>query len=154
VRGIPGKRPLNRIGVCAGLIVVLALPASALAATSTSRYRGLVAGGGVVRLKAVVSDGAIVQVDGLRWRRLGIRCQQGEFHLRGGFAGESFPVSDARFRATGAAGGSFVSHARMVGSFRKHGKRVAGTLRVRGDLDAHHTNCRSGTQRWWARRTG
>ena len=146
-----GARPVNRIFVYVGLIVVLALAASADAAT-THRYRGPIAGGGTLRLKAEVSGGAIVKVRGIAWRRLAIHCHQGNFRFRGGFEREAFPVEGSAFHARGASGGQYVSHARVSGSFRKHGRRVAGTLRVRGALDAHHTGCHSGRRRWWAHR--
>lgn len=149
---IRGGKPPRRISVlCAAATLAVAI-AGIAGAASTGRYRGPVVGGGSLHLKAVVSGGEITAVKGLGWRRVSIRCQQGRFRFRGGFGGESFPVDRSRFRARGAAGSAYVSHARVAGSFRQHGRRAAGTLRVRGDLDAHHTNCRSGRRHWRARR--
>jgi hypothetical protein len=148
----PGAQPVKRISLlCATLLAVLGLAGMAGAA-STERYRGFVARGGGLHFKAVIADGEITAVKGLGWRRVSIRCDQGRFRFRGGFGGQGFPVTGATFHARGSSGGGHVSHAHLSGSFRKHGRRAAGTLRIRGDLDAHHTRCDSGPKRWRAHR--
>ncbi len=138
-----------------GAFVVASLVVVAIASgAGTQRYRGAVAGGGAVHFRAEVTNGQIVQVRGLGWRRVEISCQQGKFPFRGGFEGETFTVEAGAFHAHGNAGGAYLSHARVVGHFKKHGQRAAGTIRIHGDLDAHHTNCDSGLERWWAHRSG
>jgi hypothetical protein len=133
------------------VIVVLALSATALGAGSNT-YRGKIAGNGVMRFRAHVTKGAIVDVTALAWKRLVIDCKQGKFEFRGGFKHRRFAVEGSEFHGSGSGGGAYVSHARVTGSFRKHGARTGGTVRVHGDLDAHHTNCDSGVKRWSARR--
>jgi hypothetical protein len=138
-----------------GLVVAATLAAAALAVAAVTRsYEGTVAGGGAIHFRAEVTNGQFVTVKGLDWRRVPINCQQGKFPFRGGFAGDTFPVDAGTFHAHGKAGGTYVSYAKVVGQFRKHGQRAGGTLRVHGDLDAHHTNCDSGLRRWWAKRVG
>jgi hypothetical protein len=147
-----GMKPVKRISLCAGLIVCLGFAATTSAA-STHRYRGVVAGGGVIHFRVELSDGRFVTVKRIGWQRVPIRCDQGRFPFRGGFGPEAFTVNDSRFRAWGTGGsGAYESHAKVVGSFRKHGRRAAGTLRIRGDLDAHHTGCDSHARDWWAHR--
>ena len=151
VAGALTTKSVKRILLGAFAVASVAVVAIASGA-STLGYRGAVAGGGVVHFRAEVTNGQIVQVRGLGWRRVEINCQQGKFPFRGGFEGETFTVEAGAFHAHGNAGRVYVSHAKVVGHFKKHGQRAAGTIRIRGDLDAHHTNCDSGLERWWARR--
>jgi hypothetical protein len=135
------------------MIVALALSATALGA-GTQGYRGRIAGGGQLHFTVRVSDGGIVKVTGFGWKHLAISCDQGKFGFRGGFKHRSFTVEGGDFHGSGSGGGAYVSHARIAGSFHKHGARAGGAVRVHGDLDAHHTNCDSGLKRWWAHRSG
>jgi hypothetical protein len=144
---------VKRIILCAGLIAVSALAATAMAATSRP-YRGQVKAGGIIRFRADMSGGQIVDVKGLAWHGVAIRCDQGRFRFRGGFAGQTFPVNGGTFRAHGSAGSAHVSYARVVGTFRAHGARATGTLRIHGSLDAQHTNCDSHAKAWSAHRVG
>ncbi|MGH2924974.1 MAG: hypothetical protein ACRDK1_03285 [Solirubrobacterales bacterium] len=132
-------------------IVLSALSATALGA-GASTYRGKIAGDGVMHFRAHVAKGAIVDVTALGWKRLMIDCKEGKFAFRGGFKHRRFAVEGSEFHGSGSGGGAYVSHARVTGSFRKHGARVSGTVRVHGDLDSHHTNCDSGVKRWSAHR--
>jgi hypothetical protein len=143
---------MRRLLACIGVSVALAAAPTVLGA-GTPRYHGRIAGDAAIRFKAVVRHGEIVKVRGILWRRLPIHCNQGRFRFRGDFDGDAFPVNDSEFRASGTGGGTtYVSHARVVGRFTKHGRRAHGTVRVRGGLDAHHTDCHSGIRRWWAHR--
>jgi hypothetical protein len=135
------------------VIVVIALAATALGAAPDA-YRGKIAGDGRVHFRARVSDGTVIQVAGLGWSRLAIKCNQGRFAFRGGFKHRVFTVEGSKFHGSGRGGGTYVSHARVTGRFRKQGARVAGTVRVHGALDAHHTGCDSGVKRWRAHRKG
>jgi hypothetical protein len=136
-----------------GVVAIGTLALATFAAAAVTRgYQGTVGGGGAIHFRAVVTNGQIVEVKALGWRRVPIACQQGKFPFRGGFVGETFPVEAGAFRAHGDAGTTYVSRAKVVGHFRRQGQRAAGTLRIHGDLDAHHTNCDSGLRRWWAKR--
>ena len=144
---------MRRKSVWVVVIVVGALAATALGASSDT-YQGKIAGDGRLHFRARVSDGTIVRVGGLGWRRLAISCNQGRFAFRGGFKHRVFAVEGSKFHGSGRGGSAYVSHARVTGRFRKHGARAAGTVRVHGDLDAQHTGCDSGVKRWWAHRQG
>jgi hypothetical protein len=153
VAGAPTTKSVKCILLGAFVVASLAVVAIASGAT-TQGYRGAVAGGGAIHFRAEVMNGQIDEVRALGWRHVEINCRQGKFPFRGGFEGETFAVEAGVFHARGNAGNAYVSHAKVVGHFRKHGQRAAGTIRIRGDLDAHHTNCDSGRERWWARRAG
>ncbi len=142
---------MGRKSVWVVLILVMALAATALAA-GPEAYKGRIAGDGRLHFRTRVSDGTIVGVAGLGWRRLAISCDQGRFAFRGGFKNRVFAVEGSKFHGSGRGGGAYVSHARVTGRFRKHGARAAGTVRVHGDLDAQHTGCDSGLKRWRAHR--
>jgi hypothetical protein len=142
---------MRRLLACVGVSVALVAAPTVLGA-GTPRYHGRIAGDAAIRFKTVVSRGEIVKVRGILWRHLPIHCSQGRFRFRGDFDGDAFSVSDSEFRASGTGGTTYVSHARVVGHFTKHGRRAHGTVWVRGGLDANHTDCHSGTRRWWAHR--
>jgi hypothetical protein len=144
---------MRRKSVWVVVIVVGALAATALGAGSDA-YQGKIAGDGRLHFRARVSDGAIVRVAGLGWKRLAISCDQGRFAFRGGFKNRVFAVEGSSFHGSGRSGGTFVSHARVTGRFRGQGARATGTVRVHGDLDAQHTGCDSGVKRWWVHRQG
>jgi hypothetical protein len=151
VAGTPATKSVKRILL--GVLVVACLTVVAIASGATTRgYHGTVGSGGTIHFRAEVANGQILEVRGFGWRRVQITCRQGKFPFRGGFGGDTFAVEAGGFDAHGDAGTTYKSHAKLVGHFRKHGQRAAGTLRIRGDLDAHHTNCDSGLKRWWAKR--
>ena len=95
----------------------------------TRGYRGAVAGGGAVHFGAEVTNGQIVQVRGLGWRRVEISCQQGKFPFRGGFEGEAFTVEAGTFHAHGNAGGALRVAREGHRALQEHGQRAAGTIR-------------------------
>ena len=152
VAGTLARTSVKR-SLIAGVVVATLAVAAIASGAATQGYRGTVGGGGAIHFRAEVTNGEIVEVRDLGWRRIEVDCQQGRFPFRGGSEGETFAVEAGAFHARGNAGRAYVSHAKVVGHFRKHGQRAAGTIRIRGDLDAHHTNCDSGLDRWWAKRT-
>jgi hypothetical protein len=149
---VAGAPATTSVRILIGVVVVVCLAVAAIASGAATRgYRGMVAGGGSIHFRAGVADGHIVEIRGLGWRHVRITCRQGKFPFRGGFEGETFPVEAGAFHAHGKAGHAYVSHAKVDGHFKARGQRAEGTLRIHGDLDAHHTNCDSGRRHWWAR---
>ena len=142
--------------ICAGLVVVLAFPATSAAWTRS--FHGTARPGGTVEFEAKLRRGKPVRVKGpphhpgFGWEGLPIDCETGglPWDRAWGHLPFSIEVKGRRFQARGSNGNAI---ANLRGRFRRHGTRARGILRVHGDfprMDA--LGCDTGTMRWFARR--
>lgn len=141
---------MKRIVIGAGLIVVLAFAAVAVA--GIRHYHGTVDEGGIVRFKTKVRDGETVKVKRFVFNRVPMECDDGASTV--GNVGTPPPKmrvnEEHRFR------GKFASahgrkHLRIRGRLRDDDQNANGTLRVTGDFGGAATNCDTGRVHWRAK---
>jgi len=147
---------VKRLLVCAGLLAALVFPAATAAGTRS--FHGTVDRDGTVAFRAKIKEGKPVKVRGspnlrgFAWGSVPIECDSGSLP-RGEVSGHfrfSIKVKNRRFHARGSDG---YTTARVRGKFRKHGRKVRGTLRLKGRFPRFDAwGCDTGRAHWHAHR--
>ena len=141
---------MKRVAIGAGLIVMLAFAAAALA--SIRHYHGHTEGGGKIRFVTKVRDGETTKVRRFVFTRVPMRCDDGASTV--GDAGS--PPPPMRVNDEHRFHGKFTSpsgrkHFSIRGRLRDHGQKARGILRVNGDFGGGATNCHTGKTHWRAK---
>ena len=135
--------------ICVAALLVVCLPASALA--GTKQFNGNFNGGGTIKFKAHLRNGTPTKISVLRWKHLPMDCAVGgTAPYNGGFG---FPVTVARrhFNTRGQTPDGNI-RSKFEGRFVKHGKQAKGYLKIDGSFpDNGFSGCHSGKARFKAK---
>ncbi len=122
---------MRRIGICAGLVLVMVFPATALA--EQIKLKGEIVGVPTsgVRITITKDDGAIGKISKLSFNRVPLTCSDGSAASVSGSALQAFEVRGKNFtRRTSIAGpGIQNGFFRVSGKFRRGGKTAKGFVR-------------------------
>ena len=144
---------MKRVLIGAGLIVVLAFPATIIA--GVRHYEGTVDGGGTTRFVTKVRQGETIKVQRFVFNHVPMECDDGASTV--GDVGTPPPAMrvNARHRFHGTfTSGHGSRHLHVEGRLRNQDQEARGILRVRGDFGGGATSCDTGKDHWSAERGG
>jgi hypothetical protein len=142
---------MRRFAVLAILVVVLALPAAAIA--GKIELKGGVAGaqGSSVQVTVTKKSGHIGKITKLKFQRVPLNCQDGQAAAISGRTLRSFPVRGKDFTRKTKISGPGIGNGffRVSGKFRRGGKVAKGSVRF-SIQRTDGVGCGTGNQRWKA----
>jgi hypothetical protein len=141
---------VKRVLIGAGLIVVLAFPATIFA--GIRHYEGTVRGGGDLRFVTKVRHGETVKVKRFVFNHVPMACDDGDSTV----GDPGTPPPPMKVNSRHKFHGRFSSsggrrHLRIKGKLKRDDRKATGILRVRGDFGGTSTGCDTGKVRWRAR---
>jgi hypothetical protein len=144
---------VKRALIGTGLVFALVFPATIIA--NLRHYEGSVQEGGTLRFVTKVRHGETINVKRFVFNRVPMQCDNGASTV--GDVGTPPPpmrVNDRhKFHGSFTSGGG-LKHLYIRGKLKRHYRKAAGILRVRGDFGGGATNCNTGKDHWSAQRGG
>jgi hypothetical protein len=144
---------MRRVLIGVGLCVALAAPATASAVEKT--FVGKVNGGGKIGITADVVDGHAVEVAHMRLKNVRVHCDNGGGTVSATFNFNNLFVNGNNrflFDEDYSAAGVSDAHLLFKGTFKRHAKRVEGSLKDTFHDIATNQDCNTGKRGYEAKR--